>query len=548
MENKTAFRPTPRTLLSDKTVRVRPVRYPIGCADDGGRAARLAGKLLRRRRRPSPPLTTGALTQVGTRKLDRHFASTEKIVSGFKGAVNQIIRACYNHSMFRLLLNLIIVLGLWPPTAQIGTPRPLYEFTVQIDYAAQRVAATQRVTLPNTYGQPIKDVLFNVPAANTPGVFDLRSVEVAGVPMTHTLNGTQLRVTLPTVLQPERAIVLDLTFVVNVPPLENAVSFAAANLAYTSDALNLGYWYPLLAPYRDGWVVVPYEPIGDPFASEVADYLATITAPPDVIVVGGGELDRRGNTWRYALPRARTFALIASPRYRESTTRFGSITYSAFMLPEHESLGTITLETMIRAHHLFSALYGPYPYKSLRLAEVSGPWSMEFSGMFTVGATDIGDYNGTPRNRLIRVTAHEVSHQWWYGVVGDDQVREPWLDEGIARFNELRYYEAYSPQNTPWWWASVIGTLRATRPLNASSADFGDHRSYLTSIYNQGAVFLDDLRTTIGVKAFNAFMRDLYRRGSFRLITTQDFFDVLANHTEVNVQGLKSQYFSAVVR
>ncbi len=430
-----------------------------------------------------------------------------------------------------------------PRPPRLTAPRPLYQFNLQIDYAAHRVTAAQRVTLPNTYGKPIEDVLFNVPAANTPGAFDLRSVEVAGVPITYTLNGTTLRVTLPTVLQPDRAIVLDLKFVVNVPPLENAVSFAAANLAYTADALNLGYWYPLLAPYENGWVVVPYEPIGDPFASEVADYLATITAPSDVTVVAGGELDRRGNVWRYALPRARTFAMIASPRYQESRVRFGDVTYSVFMLPEHTSLATITLQTMIRAKYLFSGIYGPYPYKALRLAEVSGPWSMEFSGVFTVGATDIGDYNGTTRNRLIRITAHEVSHQWWYGVVGDNQVREPWLDEGFARFNELRYYEAYSPADTQWWWNTVIGTLRATQPLNASTTDFSDHRSYLTSIYNQGAVFLDDLRSTIGASAFNAFLRDLYRRGSFRLITTQDFFDVLANHTEVSVQGLKQRYF-----
>jgi hypothetical protein len=449
--------------------------------------------------------------------------------------------------MSRLIIFALIALlglsGLNAPAAQIAAQHPLYEFNIRIDYTAHRLEATQRVTLPNTYGQPIGDVLFNVPAADTPGVFDLRSVEVAGVPITYTLNGTALRVTLPIVLQPDHAIVLDLKFMVNVPPLENAQSFAAANLAYTADALNLGYWYPLLAPYRDGWVTVPFEPIGDPFASEVADYLATITAPSDVTVVGGGELTRRGNTWRYALPRARTFAMIASPRYRESTVRFGGVTYSVFMLPEHASLAAITLETMIRARSLFSAIYGPYPYQTLRLAEVSGPWSMEFSGMFTVGATDIGDYNGTWRNRLIRVTAHEVSHQWWYGVVGDDQVREPWLDEGFARFNELRYYEAYSPVDVQWWWDSVIGILRAARPLDSGTADFSDHRTYLTSIYNQGAVFLDDLRSTIGATAFNAFLRDLYRRGSFRLITTQDFFDILKNHTEVNVQGLRQRYF-----
>lgn len=429
------------------------------------------------------------------------------------------------------------------PHDPIAAPRPWVEFDVQLDYAAHRLTATQRVMLPNTYGQPLPAVLFNVPAAHTPGAFDLRGVEIAGVPITFTLNGTALRVNLPTLLQPDQAIVLDLKFVVTVPPLENAQSFAAANLAYTAEALNLGYWYPLLAPYRAGWIEAPWQPIGDPFVSEVADYRATITAPPGVTVVAGGELDRRGNVWRYVLPRARTFALIASPHYQESAVRFGAVTYSVFLLPAQAALAPITLQTMIRSMTLFSGLYGPYPYQTLRLAEVSGPWSMEFSGMFTMGATDLGDYNGTIRNRLIRVTAHEVSHQWWYGVVGNDQGREPWLDEGLARFNELRYYEAYSPADAPAWWAGVIGTRRAARPLNASAADFSDQRVYLVSIYNQGAVFLDSLRRTIGATAFNAFLRDLYQRGSFRLITTQDFFDVLKNHTGVNVQGLKQRYF-----
>lgn len=442
-----------------------------------------------------------------------------------------------------LLIGISSPIALAAPRGQIAAPRPLAEFDVQLDYVAHRLTATQRVTLPNTYGRPLQDVLFNVPAAHAPGVFDLRSVDVAGVPITSTLNGTALRVNLPVVLPPDRAIVLTLKFVVNVPPLENAQSFAAANLAYTADALNAGYWYPLLAPYRDGWIETPWQPTGDPFVSEVADYLATITATPGVTVVSGGELDRRGNVWHYALPRARTFALIASPHYRESTVRFGDLTYSVFTLPEQAALAAITLQTMIRAVYLFSAIYGPYPYQTLRLAEVSGPWSMEFSGLFTLGATDLDDYDGTPRNRLIRITAHEVSHQWWYGVVGNDQVREPWLDEGLARFNELRYYEAYSPQDAPWWWASVIGTLRAARPLNSSTADFNDHRTYLTSIYNQGAMFLDELRRTIGAAVFDAFLRDLYRRGSFRLITTADFFEVLQARTDVNVQPLQQRYF-----
>jgi hypothetical protein len=235
--------------------------------------------------------------------------------------------------------------------------------------------------------------------------------------------------------------------------------------------------------------------------------------------------------------------MLASPRYQSASVNFGGLTYSVFLFPEHAPLASITLRTMIRAVFLFEALYGPYPYSTLRIAEVSGPWSMEFSGFCALGATDIGDYDGTNRNRLIRIAAHEVSHQWWYSVVGDDQIREPWLDEGLARFNELRFLEAYSPGDAPWWWNSVIGTVRNPLPLNSSIAAFGDHGRYLQSIYNQGAVFLDALRSTIGQTAFNTLMRDLYRRGSFRLITTQDFFDALDRYAEVDVRPVIRRFF-----
>jgi hypothetical protein len=427
--------------------------------------------------------------------------------------------------------------------AQTSDPLPHYTFDINLGYAAHRLDAVQRVTLPNTYGRSIGEVLFNVPAVHTSGVFDLHGVEVGGQAAVYDFQGTTLAVKLPAPLQPDQTTSLTLRFTVNVPSLADAQSFASANLAYTGDAMNIGYWYPLLAPYQSGWVTVPWYPIGDPFASESADYTATITADLGVTVVSGGALTRHGNVWHYDLPRARTFGMLASSRYREATIKMGRVTYSLYTLPEHAHLADAGLETMVRALTLFSTLYGPYPYSTLRVAEVSGPWSMEFSGFCALGATDIGDYNGTPRNRLTRIMAHEVSHQWWYGVVGDNQVREPWLDEGLARFNELRYYEAYSPQDAQWWWNTVIGTLRGALPLNSAVGDFADHGTYLVSIYNQGAVFLDDLRSTIGQPAFDAFLQDLYRRGSFRLITTQDFFDTLEYHSEVNVQALIRRYF-----
>ena len=453
-------------------------------------------------------------------------------------------------SIFVLSIALLIAAGprgaATAPIAQSATSTiPQYTFDINLDYGAHRVDAVEQVKVTNPDTQTISGVVFNVPAAHTAGLFKLRSIQVNGQPAAYDFADTLLSVKLPAPLQPDQSVLVSLSFGVDVPPLGNPQSFAAADLAYSDVALNVGYWYPLLAPYRlgSGWVNVPWAPIGDPFAGDSADYQATITATPGVTIVSGGTMTHSGNVWQVNLPRGRTLGLIASPYYQPASVKFGNVTYSTYLLPQHAYLAPITLQTMIRALALYTALYGPYPYADLRIAEFSGPWSMEFGGFCLLGTTEFDDYDGGFRNRLIRIAAHEISHQWWYGVVGDDQAREPWLDEGLARFNEVRYYEAYSPQDVAWWWAAIIRPNAPTAPLNSAVYDFHDHGSYLNSVYDQGATFLNTLRSEIGVDTFNSFLHDLYTRESFRMVTTQDFFNVLKEHTAVDLAPLIRRFF-----
>ena len=453
--------------------------------------------------------------------------------------------------MWRLLrlISLLAVLGAFsgshPAASRADAiPLPRYHFDVDLNYRVHRLDTQQMVMIPNTFGEPISEVVFNVPAAHTRGVFDLHSVTLGGAELMHTLDRTTLTVKLPHDLNPGEALTLTLKYSVRVPELNDPQSFGDANLAYTDDAMSIGYWYPMLAPYRSGagWYATDWQPIGDPFVSEVADYTAVITTTPGVTVVAGGDLSRAENVWRTDLPRARTFGMIASNQYRPLSLPFGGVTYTVYTLPRHARLASVALQTTIQAALLYTSLYGPYPYQSLRVAEFSGPWSMEFSGFVILGASEFDDYDGTPRNRLIRITAHEVSHQWWYGVVGNDQIREPWLDEGLARFNELRYYEAYAPSDVAWWWDDAIGTNRPIAPVNSPVSAFDTHGAYLSSVYNQGARFFDALRTRLGADRFRAFLRDLYQRGSFRLITTEDFLKVLQEDAKVDVRSVVRRF------
>jgi hypothetical protein len=424
---------------------------------------------------------------------------------------------------------------------------PHYTFDIDLNYAYHSLNAVEQVVAPNPSGAPLSELVFNVPAAHEVGVFLLHSISVGDQPADFVFNGTLLTVTLPSQLAPTDAMTVTISFTLFVERLGADVeSFAAANLGYTDDMMTVGYWYPMLAPYRagSGWIAVPWHPVGDPFASESADYTATITSTPGVEIVAGGEMTRSDGIWRFDLPRGRTFAFIASPRYWETSVNVGGVTYSLYTFGEHARLAPVTLQTVVRAASLYSTLYGPYPYTALRVAEVNGPWSMEFAGLVTLGEEEFSDYNGTSRNRLVRITAHEVSHQWWYNVVGDDQAREPWLDEGMARFNELRYYEFYAPRDVGWWRSLVFSQAEPDRMLDATIYDFHYHNSYISSIYNRGAVFLDALRAQIGQPAFDDFLRDLYRRQAFRIVSSDDFFATLATHTRADVRLVALRYFA----
>jgi hypothetical protein len=434
------------------------------------------------------------------------------------------------------------------PQPETSRAFPHYTFDVDLNYNYHSLGAVEQVVVPNPFSVTLSKLVFNVPAAHSVGTFLLHDISIGEQPAEFDFAGTLLTVTLPTQLAPADVVTVTFNFSVFAGQIDaNVESFASANLGYTDDVLIAGYWYLMLAPYRagQGWLTVPWYPVGDPFASESADYTATITATPGVEIVAGGEMTREGDVWHFELPRGRTFAFIASPNYWQMDVTLDGVTFSLYTFGEHVQLAPVAMQTIVQSAWLYDSLYGPYPYTTLRVAEVNGPWSIEFAGLVTLGAEEFADYNGTRRNRLVRIAAHEVSHQWWYNVVGNDQAREPWLDEGLARFNELRYYEFYSPDDVWWWRNAVFSNAEPHRTVDSTIYDFHYHNSYIGSVYNRGAVFLDTLRAQIGPAVFNDFMRDLYRQGAFRIVTASDFFASLAEHTHADARPIMWPFFAA---
>jgi len=441
-----------------------------------------------------------------------------------------------------------------PTATQVAPVRtvPRYVLEANLDYEGHSIQATQQVHYVNTTTETLPDLVFNVFPNYTEDIFRLDSVSTEqperdeeAPQLEYTLNGTSLRVSLPSGLEPEDEVTLFLDFSLQLPRMNPYLEWSNGSLGYSDRMLAAGNWYPVLVPYREGqgWNAYAYHLVGDPYVSQVADYEVEIVAPSDVVIAGSGDEQRFGNRWKYACTEARSFAFAASDQYSLLSQQAGHVTVVSYFFPVHEHSGSDALLAAAEAIASFEELFGPYPYSSYRIAEVDFAGALEYSGLTFLGDDWYADHPGGYRSRMVSLVVHEVAHQWWYGVVGNDQAREPWLDESLATYSSMLYYERLHPELVDWWWETEVDSYRPQGQINRPIYAFMDGRTYLNAVYRRGALFIRDLRERMGDDEFYAFLRDYYDSQGQKLSTADDFFAVLARHTAVDISSLKEEYF-----
>jgi len=446
-----------------------------------------------------------------------------------------------------------------PPPTPTATPMPVFQGTaytldVRLNYAEHRLDVQQRIDYTNVTSETLPNLILNVHPNHSRGTFELNEIRVdmdgeLVKPEAFPLDVT-LRVELPRDLKPNEHLSLFLDYTLNLPKINPGEEFSNASYGYSKRAVSLGNWYPVMAPYREdkGWYALTYFPVGDPYVTEVADYDVTITTTENIVVAGTGTESREGNRWHYKVEQARSFAFAASDRYQVATAQVGDIAVHSYYFPNNQDAGEVALETATQALELYTELYGPYPYGDYRLAETEFAGGMEFAGLTFLGSTFYDEYDGTTRTPLIPLTAHEVAHQWFYNLVGNDQVTEPWLDEAPVEYSAFLYYERYLPDDTDWWWFYAVDQWAPTGKIDSSIYEFRDNRGYLDAVYRRGAQFMQDLRETMGDPAFFAFLQEYQRRYAHRLVKSWDFFALVQEYTTADLIPLQEEYFRQRIR
>jgi hypothetical protein len=308
---------------------------------------------------------------------------------------------------------------------------------------------------------------------------------------------TVLRVPLAQWIEPGGEIELDMLFATRLPRV-------FARTGYSRDFYLVGQWFPKMCVYESegmrgreagGWNCHQFHSNGE-FYADYGSYDVSITVPEGFVVGATGRLAGPPEAtsggavkYRYLQDDVHDFAWTADPDFIEEKRSFrfserrdpdeerrmarvlgldasripdrgaedlsgvppdlrlGDVEVTLLLQPEHRGQAGRHFEAAFNAILYFGYWYGAYPYGTLTVVDPAwagrGAGGMEYPTFITAGARWIAP---AWRHEPESVTIHEYGHQYWYGLVGNNEFEEAWLDEGLDTYSTGRLLEkAYGP-------------------------------------------------------------------------------------------------------
>ncbi len=256
---------------------------------------------------------------------------------------------------------------------------------------------------------------------------------------------------------------------------------------------------------------------GDPFVTPVSPQV-TVTIRTDRRVSYGNTGDRiaasaDGLTRTFRATNVRDFIVTASTGYRSKQAVVGHTIVRVVYRPGFPA--SAALRAAKNALLKLEAKLGSYPYRVLKVVQSAGAYGMEGPGIAWI-PTGVGSSN------LTYLVTHEIAHQWFYGIVGNDQAREPFADEAV----------------TDMVARNVLGMRRGPRCARATLDKSIYHYSYTCyyeDIYIQGGNLLDNARRKMGSALFWKTLRGYLADHRWGLSHTRTLLDALDAATPLNL-------------
>lgn len=419
------------------------------------------------------------------------------------------------------------------------TGAPIYVMTLVVEPDLGTISGSQTIYYTNNSDTLLHDLYLHLLPNLLGGRIEVQHVAVNGrslIPLYTEFNDSVMRLPLSAPLAAGESLIIEMEYVTAVPQ-ETGRNYGI--FAQSQGVMALAHFFPMLAVYDDtGWNVAPAPPFGDPTYAEAAFYQVRLNAPAEQVVVGSGvpltQTDAGQTHWyNLAAGPVRDFYLALSADYAVQSATIGETTVNSYAAPQEAAGAEKALETAVAALQFFSQRFGPYPYTELDIvATPTLALGIEYPGVIAITRRAY-DPAGALWNHLETTVVHEVAHQWFYNLVGNDQLDEPWLDEALAQYATWLYLREYygteraqlyaEGWNGRWQQAS-----RAEIPIGLPvSAYEGAH--YSAIVYGRGPLFLEALAGELGEEAFDKFVRRYAAQHKWGIATTESFRQAAEN-------------------
>lgn len=449
---------------------------------------------------------------------------------------------------------------------------PQIRLQAEMDYAQHIVTVEETITYTNRSSDSLNELLLMVEPNRYDGTFHLNRLQINGEEVESQVNMVeinQMRLPLDAPLLPGKKVQLQIAYQLSLPKPVPTANSRPVPFGWTERQTNLVDWYPFIPPYRSGsgWLAHPPGYFGEHLVYEASDFEVILTikdnaslqttaqnpadgeTPPAGITIAASAPAQKleDGSYRFQLQKARSFALSFSHAVTVRSRQVGDITVYSYTFPIHTAAGEAALETTAQSLELYQRLFSPYPHSSLSVVEADFLDGMEYDGLIFLSNGFYNLYQGTPTEYLTAIAAHETAHQWWYGIVGNDQAMEPWLDESLCTYSEKLYYENIVPQALNWWWTYRIDFFKPQGVINGSIYSYSytanAYEAYRNAVYLNGAKFLEDLRKAIGDAAFFQLLQTYAAENSQQIATTRSFLDRISSVSQENVDSIIQTYF-----
>ena len=436
------------------------------------------------------------------------------------------------------------------------TKASVYHLEFRIADDLYHITGSEEVRYTNAEEVALKELELRLFPNILGGEMKVTNVTVDGktVQPKYELKNSLLIVPFADPIEPAQSIMLKMDFAVTVP---QSVELNYGVLAYFDDVLAMAHAYPMICVYDDeGWNAEIPPQSGDVTYADESFYLVKVTAPKDVTVVTTGQTVEReeagqAQTLSIASGPARDFYLAASPNYKEVSQTFGEVTIHSYARQEAQKGAQLALDVAAKAIKDYGEHYTPFPYTEYDI--VSTPTlalGIEYPGMVAIASRvyDVdSSFRGTPTRVYLESTvAHETGHQWFYSLVGDDQLDDPWLDESLTQFATLQYYtDEYGPEGASGFERSLEGRWESVNyekiPIGLPVAGYSDEE-YGAIIYGRGPLFFVALRDEMGNEAFDAFLKDYTQSLAWKISTPQTLQTLAEKHCGCDLQKLFQEW------